>query len=76
MSQYKLNSRGTFRNTFLSSPGGSGTGFKSKEFVEDDSSGGSDKEEEEEEEEEKEEEEKKSSDKSDAEMDSASEKSD
>ena len=70
MSQYKLNSRGTFRNTFLSSPGGSGTGFKSKEFVEDDSSGGSDKEEEEEEEEEK-----KSSDKSDAEMDSASEKS-
>ena len=71
MSQYKLNSRGTFRNTFLSSPGGSGTGFKSKEFVEDDSSGGSDKEEEEEEEEEK-----KSSDKSDAEMDSASEKSD
>ena len=70
MSQYKLNSRGTFRNTFLSSPGGSGTGFKSKEFVEDDSSGGSDKEEEEEEEE------KKSSDKSDAEMDSASEKSD
>ena len=71
MSQYKLNSRGTFRNKFLSSPGGSGTGFKSKEFVEDDSSGGSDKEEEEEEEEEK-----KSSDKSDAEMDSASEKSD
>ena len=71
MSQYKLNLRGTFRNTFLSSPGGSGTGFKSKEFVEDDSSGGSDKEEEEEEEEEK-----KSSDKSDAEMDSASEKSD